>query len=38
LFTLHADDQGCLEDARRLALSAHQWQDQPHPPLPLFYN
>jgi pyrimidine-nucleoside phosphorylase len=38
LFTLHANDLHRLEEARALALSAHQWQDQPHPPLPLFYE
>jgi pyrimidine-nucleoside phosphorylase len=38
LFTLHANDQVRLEDAQVLALSAHQWRDQPVAPLPLFYN
>jgi pyrimidine-nucleoside phosphorylase len=38
LFTLHANEQHRLEEARALALSAHQLQDQPHPPLPLFYE
>jgi pyrimidine-nucleoside phosphorylase len=38
LFTLYANDQTRLREARALAMSAHQWQDQPHHPLPLFYN
>lgn len=38
LFTLHANDQARLEDAQVSSLSAHQWQDQPVAPLPLFYN
>ena len=38
LFTLYANDQARLADSQALALSAHQWQDQPIAPLPLFYN
>ncbi len=38
LFTLYANDQARLADAQALAMSAHQWQDQPVAPLPLFYN
>jgi pyrimidine-nucleoside phosphorylase len=38
LFTLHANDQSRLREAQARAMSAHQWQDQPHPPLPLFYE
>jgi pyrimidine-nucleoside phosphorylase len=38
LFTLYANDQTRLREARALALSAHQWQEKPASPLPLFYN
>jgi pyrimidine-nucleoside phosphorylase len=38
LFTLYANDQTRLREAQVLALSAHQWQEKPTPPLPLFYN
>jgi pyrimidine-nucleoside phosphorylase len=38
LFTLYANDQARMRDAQALALSAHQWQDQPAAPLQLFYN
>jgi len=38
LFTLYANDQTRLREAQALAMSAHQWQDKPTSPLPLFYN
>jgi pyrimidine-nucleoside phosphorylase len=38
LFTLHANGQKQLDEARELALSAYRWQDQPANPLPLFYE
>jgi pyrimidine-nucleoside phosphorylase len=38
LFTLYANDEERLGEARALALSAHQWQDQRVAPLPLFYD
>jgi len=38
LFTIHANGQNQLEEARVLALSAYLWQDQPAKPLPLFYD
>jgi pyrimidine-nucleoside phosphorylase len=38
LFTLYANDQARLADAQALALSAHQWQEKPTSPLPLFYE
>jgi pyrimidine-nucleoside phosphorylase len=38
LFTLYANDQTRLSEARALAMSAHQWQETPTSPLPLFYN
>jgi pyrimidine-nucleoside phosphorylase len=38
LFTIHANGQKQLEEARVLALSAYLWQDQPTNPLPLFYD
>jgi len=38
LFTLYANDQTRLREAQALAMSAHQWQEKPTSPLPLFYN
>ncbi len=38
LFTLHANGQKQLDEAREMALSAYRWQDQPAKPLPLFYD
>ena len=38
LFTLHANDEARLPEARRLLLEAHTWSDQPVEPLPLFYE
>lgn len=38
LFTLHANQQSALEDARHEMLAAHSWSDDPVPPLPLFYG
>lgn len=38
LFEIHANDGKKLADARNEVLSAHQFSDQPVPPLPLFYE
>jgi pyrimidine-nucleoside phosphorylase len=38
LFTVHANDQASLEQARSKLLEAHAWSDQPVDPLPLFYG
>jgi pyrimidine-nucleoside phosphorylase len=38
LFTVHANDEKKLEEARRRVLEAHVIADQPVPPLPLFYK
>jgi len=38
LFTLHANDEARLPEARRILLEAHTWSDQPVEPLPLFYE
>ena len=38
LFTLYANDQTLLSEAQALAMSAHQWQETPTAPLPLFYS
>jgi pyrimidine-nucleoside phosphorylase len=38
LFTIHADDEGKLADAREVVLAAHRFSDQPVERLPLFYN
>jgi pyrimidine-nucleoside phosphorylase len=38
LFTIHADDQGKLMEARQAVLSAFRWSDSPVDPLPLFYD
>lgn len=38
LFTIHADDERRLEEARSSLLQAHTWSNQPVEPLPLFYG
>ena len=38
LFTLHADDEAILKEARQNLLNAHTWSDTPVEPLPLFYG
>jgi pyrimidine-nucleoside phosphorylase len=38
LFTIHANDQGVLEECVNLALAAHTWSDETVDPLPLFYD
>ncbi len=37
LFTIHANDPDLLARAREEVLAAHQFSDEPVPPLPLFY-
>jgi pyrimidine-nucleoside phosphorylase len=38
LFTVHANDQGLLDDALRSLLEAHTWSDRSVEALPLFYE
>jgi pyrimidine-nucleoside phosphorylase len=38
LFTVHANDERKLADARESVLSAHRFSDQPVEKLPLFYT
>ena len=38
LFTVHANNESLLVDARQAVLTAHRWADSPVPPLPLFYE
>ena len=38
LFTIHANDEKKLEEARDRVLAAHRFSDQPVQPLPLFYQ
>ncbi len=38
LFTIHANDQSRLEEARFRLAEAVEWSDQPVEPLPLFYE
>ena len=38
LFTIHANDEAKLIEARQAALAAHSFSDDVVPPLPLFYN
>jgi pyrimidine-nucleoside phosphorylase len=38
LFTIHANDETLLDEARERLLSAHLWSDDPVEPLPLFYG
>ena len=38
LFTIHANDEKKLADARKRLLGAHLWSDEKVDPLPLFYG
>jgi pyrimidine-nucleoside phosphorylase len=38
LFTIHANDEKLLAQARKKVLAAHGWNDMPVPALPLFYD
>lgn len=38
LFTIHANDEKKLSDAREAVLAAHDWNEAPVPALPLFYD
>ncbi|MFT3893642.1 MAG: thymidine phosphorylase [Anaerolineales bacterium] len=38
LFTIHANDEAKLEEAREAVLAAHSFSDTDVPPLPLFYD
>ena len=38
LFTIYANDEKLLAQARKKVLAAHGWSDGPIPPLPLFYD
>ena len=38
LFTIHANNEKLLEEARQSLLTAHSWNDVPVPALPLFYE
>jgi pyrimidine-nucleoside phosphorylase len=38
LFTIHANDENRLAEARQALVEAHQWRDTPVKPLPLFYG
>ena len=38
LFTIHANDESRLSDARQAVLSAHKFSQEPVEKLPLFYN
>jgi pyrimidine-nucleoside phosphorylase len=38
LFTIHANDEKLLAEARKAVLAAHHWDDAPVSPLPLFYE
>jgi len=38
LFTIHANDEKLLEEARQSVLAAHGWSDAPVRALPLFYE
>lgn len=38
LFTIHANDEKLLSQARETVLAAHAWKDTPVPALPLFYD
>jgi pyrimidine-nucleoside phosphorylase len=38
LFTIHANDESRLEEARQKLFSAHTWSETPVEPLPLFYG
>ncbi|MBN1454093.1 MAG: thymidine phosphorylase [Anaerolineales bacterium] len=38
LFTIHANDEKLLSEARKAVLAAHVWNEAPVAPLPLFYE
>jgi len=38
LFTIHANDEAKLAEARAMTLAAHEISDEISPPLPLFYE
>jgi pyrimidine-nucleoside phosphorylase len=38
LFTVHANDEPHLAQAKTALLAAHSWSEKPVPPLPLFYG
>jgi pyrimidine-nucleoside phosphorylase len=38
LFTVHANDESLLVEARQAVLAAYRWADAPVPALPLFYD
>lgn len=38
LFSIHANDEKKLTEAKERVLAAHEFSDQPVPPLPLFYD
>ena len=38
LFTIHANDESKLAEARQMTLTAHFFSDTAVPPLPLFYD
>jgi pyrimidine-nucleoside phosphorylase len=38
LFTVHANDQAKLDEARERLLAAHTWSEKPVEPLPHFYG
>ena len=38
LFTIHANDESKLAEAREAVLAAHSFSDTVVPPLPLFYE
>jgi len=38
LFTIHANDESKLAEARQMTLTAHFFSDKDAPPLPLFYE
>ena len=38
LFTIHANDESKLTEAREMVLAAHSFSSDAVPPLPLFYN
>jgi thymidine phosphorylase len=38
LFTVHANDESLLSEARQAVLDAHRWTDAPVPALALFYE
>ena len=38
VFTIHANDEALMDEARRRLLTALEWSDEPVSPLPLFYG